>query len=315
LAEVTTLREAVAEMVEDGDSVALEGFTHLIPTAAAHEVIRQERRNLTLIRMTPDLIYDQMIGMGCAEKLIFSWGDNPGVGPLHRFRDAAEHGWPQPLEIEEHSHAGMANRYVAGAKPETLPLAKGDGVLAEHADSVASVPEIFNYWLQAGRVDVDFLGGAQIDRYGNINTTVIGSYDEPKVRLPGAGGAPEIATSAKEVIMVLRQRLRSFVERLDYVTSVGHRRGGDSRAELGYPGAGPATVITRLDVLRPDPETKELTLVAPHPGATVEGAREASDWGLRVAEKVTTTEPPTDEELEVLRELHARTATARARAS
>ncbi len=125
MAEVTTLREAVAEMVEDGDTVALEGFTHLIPTAAAHEVIRQERRNLTLIRMTPDLIYDQMIGMGCAEKHIFSWGDNPGVGPLHRFRDAAEHGWPQPLEIEEHSHAGMANRYVAGAKPETYLSPQG----------------------------------------------------------------------------------------------------------------------------------------------------------------------------------------------
>ena len=106
MAEVTTLREAVAEMVEDGDSVALEGFTHLIPIAAAHEVIRQERRNLTLIRMTPDLIYDQMIGMGCAEKLVFSWGGNPGVGSLHRFRDAVEHGWPQPLEIEEHSTRG-----------------------------------------------------------------------------------------------------------------------------------------------------------------------------------------------------------------
>jgi glutaconate CoA-transferase, subunit B len=198
-----------------------------------------------------------------------------------------------------------------GAKPETLPLSIGDGVLGEHADSVVSVPEIFNYWLQAGRVDVGFLGGAQIDRYGNINTTVIGSYDDPKVRLPGAGGAPEIATSAKEVMMVLRQRPRSFVERLDYVTSVGHRHGGDSRAKLGYPGAGPTTVITDLGVLRPDPETKELTLVALHPGATVEGAREATGWELRVAEKVTTTEPPTDEELEVLRELHARTAAAR----
>jgi glutaconate CoA-transferase, subunit B len=199
-----------------------------------------------------------------------------------------------------------------GAKPETLPLSIGDGVLAEHADSVVSVPEIFNYWLQAGRVDVGFLGGAQIDRYGNINTTVIGSYDDPKVRLPGAGGAPEIAASAKEVMMVLRQRPRSFVESLHFVTSVGHRHGGDSRAELGYPGAGPTTVITDLGVLRPDPATKELTLVALHTGATVANAREATGWGLRVAEKVTTTEPPTDEELEVLRELHARTAATRA---
>ena len=198
-----------------------------------------------------------------------------------------------------------------GAKPETLPLSIGDGVLATNADSVVSVPEIFNYWLQAGRVDVGFLGGAQIDRYGNINTTVIGSYAKPKVRLPGAGGAPEIAASAKEVMMVLRQRPRSFVERLDYVTSVGHRHGGNSRAELGYPGTGPTTVITDLSVLRPDPETRELALVALHPGATVEGAREATGWELRVAEKVITTEPPTDEELEVLRELHARTAAAR----
>ncbi|CAN5733872.1 CoA transferase subunit A [soil metagenome] len=121
MARVADLREAVAELVHDGDSVALECFTHLIPTAAAHEVIRQERKDLTLIRMTPDLIYDQMIGMGCAKKLVFSWGGNPGVGSLHRFRDAVENEWPAPLEIEEHSHAGMANRYVAGAS--NLPFA------------------------------------------------------------------------------------------------------------------------------------------------------------------------------------------------
>jgi glutaconate CoA-transferase subunit A len=121
LGELATLREAAAELVRDGDSVALEGFTHLIPTAAAHEIIRQERKDLTLIRMTPDLIHDQMIGMGTARKLVFSWGGNPGVGSLHRFRDAVENGWPLPLEIEEHSHAGMANRYVAGAS--NLPFA------------------------------------------------------------------------------------------------------------------------------------------------------------------------------------------------
>ena len=121
MARVADLREAVAELVHDGDSVALEGFTHLIPTAAAHEIIRQERKDLTLIRITPDLIYDQMIGMGCAKKLVFSWGGNPGVGSLHRFRDAVENEWPAPLEIEEHSHAGMANRYVAGAS--NLPFA------------------------------------------------------------------------------------------------------------------------------------------------------------------------------------------------
>ena len=202
-----------------------------------------------------------------------------------------------------------------GAKPETLPLSIGDGVLAEHADSVVNVSEIFNYWLQAGRIDVGFLGGAQVDRYGNINTTVIGSYDSPKVRLPGAGGAPEIAASAKEVIMVLKHRARSLVETLAFVTSVGHRHGGHSRAELGYPGSGPTAVITDLGILRPDPQSRELTLVALHPGASVEGAREATGWELRVAEDLETTEPPTEDELRVLRDLRARTAAARKEAA
>src|SRR5438876_3888815 len=115
MAEILSLREAVASLVGDGDSVALEGFTHLIPHAAGHELIRQAKRDLTLIRMTPDIVYDQMIGMGCARKLVFSWGGNPGVGSLHRFRDAVENGWPQPLELEEHSHAGMAAAWAAGA--------------------------------------------------------------------------------------------------------------------------------------------------------------------------------------------------------
>ena len=198
-----------------------------------------------------------------------------------------------------------------GAKPDVLPLSIGDGVLAEHADSVVPVPEVFNYWLQAGRVDVGFLGAAQIDRYGNINTTVVGPYDDPKVRLPGAGGAPEIAASAKEVIIMLRHNRRAFVEELSFVTSVGHGKGGDSRKDLGYAGAGPTVVITDLGVLRPDPETKELTLAALNPGATVEQAREATDWELRVVEDPGTTDPPTDEELAVLRDLHARTEAAR----
>lgn len=202
-----------------------------------------------------------------------------------------------------------------GAKPEVLPLSIGDGVLAERADSVVSVPEIFNYWLQAGRIDVGFLGGAQVDRYGNINTTVIGPYKAPKVRLPGAGGAPEIAASAKEVIMVLKHRARSFVERLAFVTSVGHRHGGDSRAELGYPGSGPTSVITDLGILRPDPQSRELTLVALHSGASVEGAREATGWELRVAQDLQTTEPPTEEELRILRDLRVRTAAARKEAA
>ncbi len=200
---------------------------------------------------------------------------------------------------------------TVGAKPDVLPLSIGDGVLAEHADSVVSVPEIFNYWLQAGRVDVGFLGAAQVDRFCNINTTVVGDYRSPKVRLPGAGGAPEIAASAREVIIMLRQKPRAFVEELSFVTSVGHGSGGDFRERLGYPGAGPTVLITDLGVLRPDPETKELTLVALHPGATVEEAREATGWDLKVAESLGATDPPTKGELGLLRELKARTEAAR----
>ena len=201
-----------------------------------------------------------------------------------------------------------------GAKPDVLPLSIGDGVLAAHADSVVSVPEIFNYWLQAGRVDVGFLGAAQMDRYGNINTTVVGPYEGPKVRLPGAGGAPEIAASAKEVVVILRQRPRSFVEEFAFVTSVGHRYGGDSRGELGYLGAGVTMVVTDLGVLRPDPLTKELTMTGLHPGVTAEAAREATGWDLKVVPDPAVTDPPTDEELGVLRVLRARTEAARKRA-
>ena len=125
MAEIVTLQEAIAALVNDGDSVALEGFTHLIPFAAGHEVLRQGRRELELIRMTPDLLYDQLIGMGAARRLVFSYGGNPGVGSLHRFRDAIEHDWPHPVEIEEHSHAGMANRYVAGAANLPCTLMRG----------------------------------------------------------------------------------------------------------------------------------------------------------------------------------------------
>jgi glutaconate CoA-transferase, subunit A len=174
VAEVVELREAVAGLVGDGDSVALEGFTHLIPTAVAHEIVRQERRDLTLIRMTPDLIYDQMIGMGCASKLIFSWGGNPGVGSLHRFRDAVEHGWPRPLEIEEHSHAGMANRYVAGAS--NLPFAVLRGYVGTDLPKVTSTiapitcpftgEELMA--VPALRPDVAVIHAQQADRRGNV---------------------------------------------------------------------------------------------------------------------------------------------------
>ena len=197
-----------------------------------------------------------------------------------------------------------------GAKPDVLPLSIGDGELAEHADSVVSVPEIFRYWLQGGRVDIGFLGAAQIDRFGNINTTVIGDYAKPKVRLPGAGGAPEIASNAKEVWIIIKQAKRSFVPKLDFLTSVGHLDGGDSRAKSGARGAGPTAVITDLGVLAPDPRTRELTLTAIHPGISVEQAKASTGWDLKVAPALATSAPPTAEELEVLRDLQARTAKA-----
>jgi glutaconate CoA-transferase subunit B len=192
-----------------------------------------------------------------------------------------------------------------GSKPHRLPASIGDGVLAETADAVVSVPEIFSYWLQAGRVDVGFLGAAQIDRYANINTTVIGPYDRPAVRLPGAGGAPEIAANSREVIITLRHSRRAFVTDLDFITSLGHGVGGDHRQRLGLKGRGPTRVITDLCVLEPDPETKELTLVEVHPGVGVDQVRDATGWPLKSADRVGETAPPTDEELRVLRALRA----------
>jgi glutaconate CoA-transferase subunit A len=174
MAEVMSLPDAISELVHDGDSVAMEGFTHLIPFAAGHEVIRQRRRHLTLIRLTPDLIYDQMIGMGCADRLIFSWGGNPGVGSLHRFRDAVEQDWPHPLEIEEHSHAGLTNRYVAGASG--LPFAvlrgyQGTG-LQSLVDTVAPITCPFTgerlTAVAALKPDVGIIHAQQADHRGNV---------------------------------------------------------------------------------------------------------------------------------------------------
>ena len=193
-----------------------------------------------------------------------------------------------------------------GAKPDRLPLSIGDGILADTADSVIGVPEVFNYWLQAGRVDIGFLGGAQLDRYANINTTIIGGdYAHPTVRLPGAGGAPEIAASCREVVIVMRQSTRSFVERVDFVTSVGFGDGPGSRERLGLRGRGPVTVITDLGVLTPDPQTCELVLTATHPGVDVSDVHAATGWDLRCAADVSTTEPPSPTELRILRELVA----------
>jgi glutaconate CoA-transferase subunit B len=178
-----------------------------------------------------------------------------------------------------------------GAKPQRLPLSIGDGELAETADAVVGVPEMFGYWLQGGRIDVGFLGAAQIDRFANLNSTVIGDYERPQVRLPGGGGAPEIATQAREVFVMLRHERRTFVERVDFVTSVGTRV---------------AVVVTDLGTLEPDSETRELTLTQLHPGVSLEQAREATGWDLRVAGDVRQTKPPTDEELQALRALRTK---------
>lgn len=191
-----------------------------------------------------------------------------------------------------------------GARPRTLPLSIGDGELADTADAVVSVPEVFNYWLQAGRIDVGFLAAAQLDRYANINTTVIGGdYRRPKIRLPGAGGAPEIAASCREVFIMVKHSRRTFVEKVDFVTSVGYGDGPGSRERLGLRGRGPVLVVTDLGVLEPDPASCELTLTRLHPGVTVDEVRAATGWELALAEPVGVTEPPTSRELDLLRHL------------
>jgi glutaconate CoA-transferase, subunit B len=190
-----------------------------------------------------------------------------------------------------------------GAKPTHLPLSIGDGELAETADAVVSVPEMFNYWLQGGWVDVGFLGAAQIDAHGNLNSTVIGDYDCPKVRLPGAGGAPEIATRCRETFVMLRQTPRSFVERLDFLTSVGRPNGSDTSGGRDGPGAGVSCVVTDLGVLEPDGETGELVLTELHPDVTAADAQNATGWELCLATEVRPGRPPAAEELEALRAL------------
>jgi glutaconate CoA-transferase subunit B len=195
---------------------------------------------------------------------------------------------------------------TVGAKPFHIPLSIGDGELAATADFVVSVPEMFNYWIGPGRIEVAFLGAAQVDRYANLNSTVIGDYEHPKARLPGAGGAPEIAASCADVIVIAPHSRRTFVERLDFVTTVGHGEGPGSRERLGFRGRGPTAVITDLGVLEPDLETKQLVLTHVHPGVSTEQVLEATGWDLQVAGELLITEPPTEEELTSLRELWSR---------
>jgi glutaconate CoA-transferase, subunit B len=190
-----------------------------------------------------------------------------------------------------------------GARPTRLPLSIGDGILADTATAVITVPEVFNYWLQPGRIDIGFLAAAQLDRYANINTTVIGNYNHPDVRLPGAGGAPEIAASCRAGIIVVRQNPRTFVDTLDFITSVGFGTGAGNRETLGLHGNGPQTVITDIATLTPDPETSELTLTALHPGATINQAQTQTGWPLKIHTNLTHTPPPTHHELTALRAL------------
>jgi glutaconate CoA-transferase, subunit B len=202
---------------------------------------------------------------------------------------------------------------TVGTRPDVLPLSIGDGELADTATAVVPLPEIFAYWLQGGRVDVGFLGAAQIDRFGNLNSTVIGDYARPAVRLPGAGGAPEIAANARQVFIVLKQNARAFVPRLDFRSSGGFLEGRGARARSGAPGAGPQAVITDLGVLRPAADTEELELVARYDGVSNDQVARATGWPLRVAAEVEVVPVPTTEELQVLRDLHARTRAAHGR--
>jgi glutaconate CoA-transferase subunit B len=212
------------------------------------------------------------------------------------------------------THApGITLIYESGTiatKPDVLPLSIGDGDLCDTALTTVSVPEMFRYWLQGGRVTVGFLGGAQIDRFANLNTTVVGSYDKPKVRLPGGGGAPEIASACGEIFIIMAQSKRSFAGKLDFITSMGHGEGGDHRARLGLKTKGPTKLVTDLCIFEPDPQTKEMTVTSIHPGVTRDQINDNTGWPVRYAATIAETKAPTADELTVLRDLHARTARA-----
>lgn len=192
---------------------------------------------------------------------------------------------------------------ILGADPATAPLSIGDGILVETADVVVPMGEMFNYWLQGGWIDVGFLGAAQIDRFGNINTTVVGDYEHPSVRLPGAGGAPEIASSAGEVIVIVRHQPRALVETVDFITSVGHLDGGEARLRLGLRGRGPTRIVTDLGVLTLDDQSGSFKMAALHPGTERNIARERTGWQLEFADEVEELFPPTAAELAALRAL------------
>ena len=217
------------------------------------------------------------------------------------------------------THApGIKLVYESGTletNPNVLPLSIGDGELCETALTTAPVVEMFRYWLQGGRVTVGFLGGAQVDRYGNLNSTVIGDYRRPKVRLPGAGGAPEIAACCGRTFIVMRQHPRAFVEKLDFVTTLGHGPSGRERRELGMTTAGPTLLVSDLCMMQPEPDTNEFVVTSLHPGVSSDQVRRNTGWNVRFSAGLSVTEPPTQVELETLRELNARTAKAHGTAS
>jgi glutaconate CoA-transferase, subunit A len=236
VAEVLDLKSAVQRLVSDGDCVALEGFTHLIPFAAAHEIIRQGRHDLTLVRLTPDLVFDQMIGMGCARALVFSWGGNPGVGSLHRLRDAIEHGWPGPLSIDEHSHAGLTNRYVAGASG--LPFAVMRGYLGtdllQHSPTVATIACPFTgeklAAVQALRPDVAVVHAQQADREGNVQLWGVTGVQKEAVL-----AASRSLVTVEEIVDDLIPRPGAVLLPSWVVTAVAHVPGGAHPSySLGY---------------------------------------------------------------------------------
>jgi glutaconate CoA-transferase subunit B len=195
-------------------------------------------------------------------------------------------------------------------RPTVLPLSIGDGELCETALTTVSVPEMFQYWLQGGRITVGFLSGAQVDRFGNLNSTVIGAYAKPKVRLPGSGGATEIATGCQRIFIVMRHGARAFVETLDFVTSLGHGPTGRERRDLGVRTEGPVLIVTDLCIMRPEPETNEFEVVSLHPGVTRAGVSENTGWPVRFAIRVDETPDPSAHELGMLRDLNDRTARA-----
>lgn len=197
-----------------------------------------------------------------------------------------------------------------GTAPDVLPLSIGDGELCETAVTTVPVPEMFRYWLQGGRITIGFLGAAQIDKFGNINTTVVGDYNNPKVRLPGGGGAPEIASSSQQIFITMKQSKRGFVEKIDFYTSFGHGDGGDHRERLGITTKGPTLLITDLAIWKPDPVTKEFTVVSLHPGVNKEMVQETCGWPVKFAETLEETPAPNELELKTLRDLKARTKAA-----